>query len=152
MVRSWVVGGQIALLCSAVLLYDCAHIVGDGSILSGWMVPLPLLHSYNSCCRAWYVGSWGWVRYLCCRCSNSGVRWEPSPYAYQLRAVALTTGGSLHMVLLRTHCCCCELRAAGRAYSYLLLVEKSKRHMPTYLYCDTVFSLAIQASENNTFI
>ena len=35
MVRSWVVGEQIFLLCSAVLLYDCTHMVGDGSILSG---------------------------------------------------------------------------------------------------------------------
>ena len=37
------------------------------------------------------------------------------------------------MVLFRAHCCFCELRAAGRAYSHLLLlVQKSKRHIPTY--------------------
>ena len=51
----------------------------------------------------------------------------------QLRAVAFTTGGYLHLVLLRSHCCCCELRAAGRAYWYLLLVQKAKRDQPTYL-------------------
>ena len=51
----------------------------------------------------------------------------------QLRVVPLTTGGCLHLVLFRAHCCCCELRAAGRAYSHLLLlVQKSKRHIPTY--------------------
>ena len=51
---------------------------------------------------------------------------------YQLREVALTTGGYLHLlVLFRAHCCCCELRAAGRAYSHLL-VKKSKRHIPMY--------------------
>ena len=52
---------------------------------------------------------------------------------YQPREVALVTGGYLHLVLFRAYCCCCELRAAGRAYSHLLLlVQKSKRHIPTY--------------------
>ena len=50
---------------------------------------------------------------------------------YELREVALTTGGYLYLVLLRAHCCY-ELRAAGRAYSHLLLVQNSKRHIPTY--------------------
>ena len=93
----------------------------------------------------------GWVRYLCCRRSNSGVRCEPSPYSYQLRAVALSTGGYLHMVLLRAYCCC-ELRAAGRAYSYLSLVQKSKRHIPTYPYCDTPCFLFVGNPGKNTFI
>ena len=69
----------------------------------------------------------------------------------------MTTGGYLHLVLFRAHCCCCELRAAGQAHSYLLLVQKPKRHIPTYLkYYDTPSagpcSLAIHASGNNFFI
>ena len=58
MVRSWVAGGRIVLLLSAVLLYGCTHTVGDGSILGGWMVLLLLPHCYNSCCCTLYVGSW----------------------------------------------------------------------------------------------
>ena len=59
-------------------------------------------------------------------------------YYYQLRAVALHTGGYLHLVLLRAYCCCCQLRAAGRAYWYLLLVQnQSARATYDYLYCDT---------------
>ena len=44
----------------------------------------------------------------------------------QLRVVALTTVGYeyLNLVSLRAHCCCCVLRAAGRAYLYPLLVQK----------------------------
>ena len=57
---------------------------------------------------------------------------------YQLREVALATGGYLNLVLFRANCCCFEPLAAGRAYSHLLLVQKSKRHILTYLlYYDT---------------
>ena len=146
------------------LLHCCTIVhtwwVMDRFVVGGWC--------YYYCCTATIAvvvhgRLMGRVRYLGCRCSISGVRCEPSPYSYQLRAVALTTTrGYLHnMVLPRAHCCCYELRAAGRAYPYLLLVEKSKGHITTYLYCDTpccngqsntLFSLAIQASGNNIFI
>ena len=60
--------------------------------------------------------------------SNSGVCCKPSPYSYQLRELALTTGGYLHLVLFHAHCYCCKLRAAGRANSYLLLVQNQTTH------------------------
>ena len=64
---------------------------------------------------------------LCFRRINSGVCCKPSSYSCQLRAVGLTTRGYLHLVvLLRAHCCCYELRAAGRAYSYLSRTFKNK--------------------------
>ena len=89
--------------------------------------------------------------------SNSGVCFKPSPYSYQLREVAVTTRGYLHLVLFRAYCCRCELQAAGQARSYLLLVQKSKRHIPTYLHhyntpSAAPFSLAIHASGNKIFI
>ena len=74
----------------------------------------------------------------------------------QLREVALITGGYLHLVLLRAHCCCCELRAAGRTYSYLLLVQNQsdtcRRTYNIMIPPAAPFSLAIQASGNKTFI
>ena len=70
---------------------------------------------------------------VCCCRSNSGVRCKPSSYS-SAACGSFVTRGYLHLVLLRARwCCCCELRAAGRAYSYLLLVQKAKRHEPTYL-------------------
>ena len=45
--------------------------------------------------------------------SNSGVHCKPSSYSSP--ACDITTGGYLHLLLLRGHCCF-ELRAAGRAY------------------------------------
>ena len=75
------------------------------------------------------------------------VRCKPSSHC-QLRAVASTTGAYLHLALLRAHCCCCELRAAGRAYSYLLLVRSKSKAASTDVPLMTPpapFFLAIQA-------
>ena len=69
---------------------------------------------------------------LCCGRSNSGVRSKLSSYSSAACGSFVTRGGYLHLVLLRAHCCCFELRAAGRPYSYLLLIQKAKRHVPSY--------------------
>ena len=49
--------------------------------------------------------------------------------ACQLRAVAHQRRRPPYGVA-RAHCCCCEVRAAGRAFSYLLPVQRAKRHVP----------------------
>ena len=87
---------------------------------------------------------------VCCCRSNSGVRCKPSSYSSAACGSFVTRGGYPHLVLLRAHCCCCEVRAAGRVFSYLLPVQKAKRHVPTYLSCFTLipFFGAIQAYEN----
>ena len=66
--------------------------------------------------------------------SSAVVVREPSSCSISCVRVALTAGGYLHLVSLRPHCCCYELRAVSRAYSYLLLVKNSKRqHRRTYI-------------------
>ena len=47
-------------------------------------------------------------------------------YTLSAASVALTAGGYPQLVLFRAHYCCRELRAAGRAYSHLLLVKHQR--------------------------
>ena len=72
--------------------------------------------------------------------SNSDVRCKPSSYSSGACGSFVTARGCLHQILVlhRAHSCC-ELRAAGRVY---FLVQKTKRHVPTYLY-DTPCSLFV---------
>ena len=82
-----------------------------------------------------------------CRRSNSGVRCKPSSYSTAACSSFVTRGGYPHLVLLRAHCCCCEVRAAGRAFSYHLPVQKSKAtHTDVLLMVPPApFFFAIQA-------